>query len=148
MTLKLVSWNLHCLAAAWEELLANGPGYQVGLVQEMGEPEGPGRGRVIPEGAKWETAGWERRSFRTAVVCLDDALVVDPVPMGALGLAGQDDLAVSRLGTIAAGRVQHEDETITVVSVYSAWERPIPTRMEGGSTRTRRRTGSSPTSPP
>jgi exonuclease III len=131
-SIRIVSWNIAGREAAWRQLAAD-DSVDVALLQEAKAPPSGLEIEVIGGNDTWATAGWERRSFRTAVVrCSDRVKVLAEPLVRPLGLAGKDELAVSRPGTLAVAKVIPADGApITVASVYAAWERPVPL-VEGG----------------
>jgi exonuclease III len=126
-TIRLLSWNIGGREESWRQLAAD-DSIDVALLQEAKVPP-PGI-RLVVVGAKgtWETSGWERRPFRTAVVrCSDRVEVLEEPVVRQIGLAGPGDLGVSRPGTLAVAKVvPPSGQPFTVASVYAAWERPIP----------------------
>jgi hypothetical protein len=128
VSLSLVSWNLHCDRKSFSSLAEDSYRYHVALVQEMPALVPPEGVRVLPgDGNEWRTHGWEKRAFRTAIVALDPSVRIEPISTHPLGVGGADDLAVSRVGSLTAAKIDlGGGDIVTVVSVYSAWERPIP----------------------
>lgn len=119
--MKIVSWNINRKEAAWEEL-ANSQ-YDIALIQEATPPPAGliEDFRISP--GEWQTAGNARRQWRTAIVKLSDKVDVDWIACKPLDEAGIEDLAVSRMGTIAAARVTQEGKKpVIMFSCYAAWE--------------------------
>ena len=120
---RLVSWNLSG-RDLWDDL--DHLDLDVALLQEVRLPK-PGRAlQVVPESpSTWETAGWERREWRTVIARLSDRVELDPQPTFAVGAAkSHGEWTVSRDGTITAAGVRAGDRSIfTAVSVYAPWER-------------------------
>jgi len=131
-TIRIVSWNIGGRDAAWRQLAADDT-VDVALLQESKAPPQDVEFDVFGAEAGRTTAGWERRAFRTAVVrCSDRVQVVGEPLVRPLGLAGRDELAVSRPGTLAVAKVVPlNDQPFTVASVYAAWERPVPWAQDG-----------------
>jgi exonuclease III len=80
---------------------------------------------VLPAtGARWRTAGWEKREWRTAVARLSNRVSLTTVPTLAVDEStGQAQWTVSRNGTIAAADVIVQSSVaFTAVSVYAPWE--------------------------
>ncbi len=132
MLIRVVSWNIRGRDEPWRQLDADAT-IDVALLQEAKAPPPGLRLEAVGAEGPWETAGWEKRPFRALVVKCSDRVSLVPKPVARpLGLAGPDDLAVSRPGTLAvAGVVPPAGEPFSVVSVYAAWERPVPL-TEGG----------------
>jgi hypothetical protein len=65
-------------------------------------------------------------TYRTALVQLNRRVHIDRIATTSLGSAGKEDLAVSRLGTLAAARVKDPDagQEYIFVSMYAFWEGP------------------------
>jgi len=130
--IRITSWNIGGREVPWRELAAD-PAIDIALLQEAKAPAADIGMQIVGVEDAWLTSGWERRNFRTAVVRCSDRveMLADPV-VRPLGLAGPNELAVSRAGTLALAKVvPREGQAFTVVSVYSVWERPVP-RSEGG----------------
>ena len=125
-SIRITSWNIGSREAAWRQLAAD-DSVDVALLQEAKAPPSGLAIEVIGGDDTWATAGWERRTFRTAVVrCSDRVMVLAEPLVRPLGLAGKNELAVSRPGTLAVAKVIPADGVpITVASVYAAWERPV-----------------------
>lgn len=131
-TVRIVSWNIAQRDECWRQLAADSS-LDVALLQEAKAPPADVSLEVFGAEDGWVTAGWERRAFRTAVVrCSDRVRVESELVARPVGVAGRNELAVSRAGTIALAKVTPaEGEPFTVASVYAAWERPVPL-AEGG----------------
>lgn len=126
-SLRIVSWNIAQRDECWRQLAADGSA-DVALIQEAKSPPQEVALEVFGVDDGWSTAGWERRGFRTAVVRCSQRVSIEAAPVvRPLGIAGRDELAVSRPGSIAIARVSAPGiEPFTVASVYAAWERPVP----------------------
>lgn len=125
-TLKLVSWNI-AHRDLWADVESSGA--DIALLQECPIPPATPLGqRVIPrEREKWATAGYERRTWRTAVVNVSERFPTEE--LNSRDLLTDDGVAVgvSRHGTVTVARVADSDGTtlVRVASVYSAWDRSI-----------------------
>lgn len=122
---KVISWNIARQDEPWRQLRASGA--DVALLQEAAAP--PSGLDLEVDDAAWETAGeGQNRPWRTAIVRLSDRVRVTWMRTRSLDEATSDDLPVSRLGTLAAAAVEEltTGRTITLVSMYGAWERPLP----------------------
>lgn len=119
--MKIVSWNINRQEAAWKELVNSR--YDIALIQEAAPPpDGLIDNSCISPG-EWRTAGTARRNWRTAIVKLSDKVDVEWISCKPLDKAGNEDLAVSRMGTIAAARVTQEGQKpVLIFSCYAAWE--------------------------
>ncbi len=130
---RFVTWNLNSRAEPWAEL-AHLEGVDVALVQEAIRPPDAFEFTTVPDRHQvpWSTSG-AARNFRTAVVDLAGRLPLREVPTAPLPDAGLDEVGVSLWGTLAAAVVDipGEPEPITLVSVYGAWEGPVPYRESG-----------------
>lgn len=131
-TVRILSWNIGGREEAWRQLAADAS-IDVALLQEAKPPPRGLPLAVVEAQGGWETSGWEKRPFRTAVVrCSKRVETLAEPPVVPLGLAGPAELAVSRPGTLAVARVLPPGGMpFTVASVYAAWERPVP-RSDGG----------------
>jgi len=97
----------------------------VALLQEAPPPPEGWSVAVVPDPAGgWHTDGWDpdRWRRRTAVVAASSRVRLDPWRLHGLDAVHQAGLVESRAGTLAAADVHVEGETITLVSVYAAWE--------------------------
>ena len=130
--IRVVSWNIKGREAPWRRL-ANDQTTDVALLQEAKAPPADLGLEVIGADGAWATAGWERRFFRAVVArCSDRVRLLGEPSVRPIGLAGPDELAVSRPGTLAvAGVVPTGGNRFTVASVYAPWERPV-SWSEGG----------------
>lgn len=120
--MKLVSWNIARKDEAWRWLLQSD--VDIALLQEAAVPPADVAPRVEINPAPWETAGAEaHRPWRTAVVKLSDRVDVRWLETKPVSDALSGELAVSRLGTLAAAVVTPRDgEPLVVVSLYGLWE--------------------------
>jgi exonuclease III len=129
---RIVSWNIGGREEPWRQIAAN-DSIDVALLQEAKAPPPGLRLEVVGVEGAWQTSGWEKRYFRTAVVrCSDCVEVIAEPAVRPVGLAGPGDLAVSRPGTLAVAKVVPPNgQPFTVASVYAAWERPVPYAPDG-----------------
>lgn len=121
---KLVAWNIAHRTEPWRQLVESEA--DIALLQEAAEPPTDIAERVGVDSASWETqgAGLSRPAWRTAVVRLSGDVTVDWLETKSLDEAGREELAVSRLGTVAAAVVSAPSiEPFVAVSMYSLWER-------------------------
>jgi endonuclease/exonuclease/phosphatase family metal-dependent hydrolase len=128
--MRLVSWNVNHLDV--RDWLA-GTGADLALLQEapqhptaMADRTSGVPMQVLPDDdAAWQTCGWERRPWRTAIVRLSEGIELRPIPAGDM-TADAGELRVSRPGTLTAATVVIDGrEVLTAVSVYAPWERPL-----------------------
>jgi hypothetical protein len=120
---RVVSWNIGGGTAGWQNVLNLDA--DVALLQEAPIPPPDLRELVLPptDTSGWMTAGPEVRRWRTAILPLHDAIEVEHLPTAPLG-AAWGALGQSRAGSWTAATVRAEgNDSITVVSVYAAWER-------------------------
>jgi hypothetical protein len=120
--LKLVSWNLAHRPELWRALLDEDA--DIALVQEACEPPPNVAGCLDVDHLPWSTG--LKRLWRTAVVRLNPKIDVHRYAPCSISDAREGELAVSRLGTLAAADARDPDtgETFTLISMYSCWERP------------------------
>lgn len=122
--MKIVAWNIARRSEPWRGL-ANSDA-DVALLQEATAPPRDVEHRLEPNPEPWRTAGpGQPRAWRAAVVKLKDTVSARWIESAALAAAHPGELAVSRLGTLAAAEVTCErlGETFTIVSMYGLWER-------------------------
>jgi hypothetical protein len=121
--LKLVSWNLAHRPECWRALLKTGA--DVALVQEACAPPPDVAERIVVDDAPWRTEGaGKKRSWRTAVVALNPSVALEWHVPRSICDASAGELALSRVGTVAAATLRDStsNETLTLVSMYAAWE--------------------------
>jgi len=125
--LRLVTWNINRQPEAWRTLLAGG--VDIALLQEAVPPPADVANRVeLDLAPPWRTAGkGSHRPWRAAIARVSEAVSITPRRCAPPDETGPDDLMVSRPGTLAVAdvTVAATGETITVASVYGAWENPI-----------------------
>lgn len=124
--MKLVSWNINRRAECWERLLETGA--DLALLQEAAEPPPDIAERVEFSSEPWRLAGSDThrpRAWRSAVVKLSERVHVDWIEAKSIAEAQSGELAVNRLGTLAAARVTWPDkEPFVCVSMYAPWTTP------------------------
>ncbi|MFW6197057.1 MAG: hypothetical protein ACOC5D_06970, partial [Thermoplasmatota archaeon] len=117
---KIVSWNIAKREEAWHRLLGSDADFA--LLQEANQPPAEIADSVEIDPHPWRTAGTSNRPWRAAVVKLSDSYDIQWLTPKSLEEAQSGDLAVSRLGTIAAGIVQlPSQDPIIIVSLYGSW---------------------------
>ena len=103
-------------------------GADVALLQEAAAPPPEVADRIEVDPAPWYTAGGDcdpQRAWRAAVVRLSNRVQLDWIEAKSIDNAGSRELAVSRLGTLAAARVTTPgSDPFVCVSMYSLWTRP------------------------
>ena len=120
---KLIAWNIARRPAAWQFLLDTGA--DVALLQEATPPPDHLAQRVGIDPPHWKTAGAKLRPWRTAIAKLSDRVRVEWLEPKEVADAGPCELAVSRLGTLAAAHLTPAiGEPIVVASMYAPWEKP------------------------
>ena len=133
MSVKVVSWNIDKRRDAWEELLDMDA--DVALLQEVGVVPRwvPGRAGVgIGPREHWDSHAWlagDKLYDRwPMVVKLSDRVEVEWFKQVApMMLTGEDEFAVSGIGTVAAARVvPRTGQPFVVVSMYGRWIRWHP----------------------
>ena len=124
MTVKILSWNIAGMIKPWHTLAELDAG--IALLQEAREPPSGIAKRIEVNPAPWGTAGVDgARAWRTAIAKLSDSVTVEWIEAKPLDYAASGELAVSRLGTLTAARVEAQGvEPFVVVSMYSLWTRP------------------------
>jgi endonuclease/exonuclease/phosphatase family metal-dependent hydrolase len=121
--MKIIAWNLAHREESWRFLL--GTDADIALVQEAAAPPPDVAQRIAVDSAPWQTAGAaSNRQWRTAVVKLSDRVNTEWLEPKAIPDAKSGELAVSRLGTLAAAIVTPSDgKPLVVVSMYALWEK-------------------------
>ena len=123
MTVRIISWNIDGRETPWQSLIEMDA--DIALLQEAAQPPEPLAKSIDIDPAPWRTAGWIRWPRKTAVVKLSDRVTVEWITAKSFEEAGQGELAVSRLGTMAAAHVSAFGiDPFVVVSMYSFWENP------------------------
>jgi hypothetical protein len=121
--LKIIAWNLARREESWRHLV--GTDADIALVQEAAPPPPEIAQRITVDSAPWKTAGAGcNRPWRTAVIKLSDRVSWDPIEAKTIADAKPGELAVSRLGTLAAAVVTPlTGKPLIVVSMYALWEK-------------------------
>lgn len=126
--IRAISWNIAKRSELWRELLASEE-VDIALLQEAGKPPQDVCRHLGVSSEPWEIHGGDIvRKWRSAVARVNQDAKVQWYTPRPLGKANSGDLAVSRMGTIAAADVRDPDtgEVFTFVSLYSCWETPHP----------------------
>jgi endonuclease/exonuclease/phosphatase family metal-dependent hydrolase len=122
--MKLITWNMAHRGEAWRYLLNSDA--DLALLQEAAAPPADMANDIEVDSAPWETAGGgANRQWRTAVANLSNQYELQWFQPKSIDAANYGELAVSRLGTLAAAAFRlPTGEDLTVISIYGAWERP------------------------
>lgn len=125
--MKILSWNIARREAAWRYLLETD--CDIALLQEATAPPADVAGQIDAGPAPWHTAGaGVNRPWRTAIVQLSDRVDVQWFEPKSVGDARPGELAVSRLGTVAAAMITPSSGApFIVASIYAPWEKPHAT---------------------
>ena len=125
MTLKILSWNIAGMIEPWRTLVDMDA--DVALLQEAGWPPADVANGIQVDSAPWGTAGLDAaRSWRTAIAKLSDSAKVEWIDAKPLDYAAPGELAVSRMGTLTAARVEAQGiEPFVAVSMYALWTKPL-----------------------
>jgi endonuclease/exonuclease/phosphatase family metal-dependent hydrolase len=128
---KVIAWNIARRDEAWRCLLDADA--DVALLQEAAAPPADIARRLEVDPAAWRTAGaGVSRPWRAAVVRLSSRVQVHWLEPKPVADALPDDLAVSRLGTLAAAIVTPSaGDPLVVASMYAPWEKPHATTGSG-----------------
>jgi endonuclease/exonuclease/phosphatase family metal-dependent hydrolase len=120
---KLIAWNIARREEAWRHLVDSD--YDIALLQEAAAPPADVAMQLDVDPDPWRTGGaGQRRPWRTAVVKLKDRVSVKRLEPKSMDESLPGELAVSRLGTLAAAVVSPAvGEPFTVVSLYAVWEK-------------------------
>lgn len=125
--LQLISWNINQRPAAWSEFATSE--VDVAMLQEATPPPAETASQFeIDVAPPWQTGGAGlRRPWRAAIARVSERVEMRPCSLQAIDEAEPGQLAVSRTGTLAVAEVtvRATGETITVVSMYGAWESPV-----------------------
>jgi exonuclease III len=124
--LRLISWNIHGSDDAWRMLASSG--IDIALLQEAKAPPSDIASCVDVEDEPWSTSpASANRKWRTTIACFSSRVRLTRIPTAHLVDASLGLLPVSLPGTLSAAEVTAEgnDETVTLVSMYGAWERPL-----------------------
>lgn len=122
--MKVIAWNIARRERPWRELLKMDA--DIALLSEATPPPADIAGCLNVDPAPWRTAGaGVNRPWRTAVAKLSNRAQVEWLEPKPVAEASPGDLAVSRIGTLAAAVVTPTAaDPFVVVSMYAAWEKP------------------------
>ena len=130
--LKILSWNIAHRAELWRTLLDSDA--DIALLQEACEPPSDIASRFDVDIQPWRTEGAGLlRLWRTAVVGLKSRVHIHRLTPRSICDANPGDLAVTRLGTVAAAHVEdpNTNENYTLISMYAPWEKPHASTTSG-----------------
>jgi endonuclease/exonuclease/phosphatase family metal-dependent hydrolase len=124
--MKVLCWNMAHRSESWLDVASSD--VDVALLQEACAPPEPLRDRIAVDDVAWRTEGVANRPWRTAVVGLSDRYHLRHLAIKPIACATADDLAVSRVGTLAVAAATRPErdvsEAILLASMYAAWEKP------------------------
>jgi endonuclease/exonuclease/phosphatase family metal-dependent hydrolase len=123
--LKLVSWNIARSREPWRVLIDADA--DIALLQEATPPPADIASRFDVGAEPWQTEGTGViYRYRTALVPLNRRLNVTRIATAPLTSAEPTQLPVSRVGTVAAAKIEDpvSGEQFTVLSIYGFWESP------------------------
>ena len=122
--MKIISWNIARRSEPWRCLLDMGA--DIALLQEAAEPPSKVAQCIEVNPGPWHTAGADaNRQWRAAIARLSDHIRVDWIKSKSIEEAASGELAVSRLGTLAAATVTPPGgEPFILVSMYAPWSSP------------------------
>ena len=122
--MKLITWNIAGREKAWHYLLNIDA--DLALLQEATEPPSEVSRELDLNPAPWHTAGaGKKRPWRAALANLSKQFTVQWFEPKSIDAACPGELAVSRIGSLAAASVTlPSGETLVVVSIYAVWENP------------------------
>jgi exonuclease III len=127
--IKIVSWNIGQRANAWKILLDSS--IDIALLQEAKPPPPSVRDRINSiDDLPWRTGGHASgRDWRTCIASFSDKIRLCYRPIASIDVTTQGQLAVSRMGTLSVADLElSTGDTITLVSMYGAWETPVTAR--------------------
>jgi len=102
--------------------MSSDPFPDVGLLQEAVKPTKPLYWSTPAADVPWKIRGY-KMEFCSVVIGLSDRTKGRPIATRYLGDQGENELPVSRPGTIALAEIAiPNEENVIVVSVYSIWE--------------------------
>lgn len=121
--LNIISWNLAHRPRLWQAVSESSA--DIALLQEACEPPADVLHllRVDPE--PWHTDGaGKHRRWRVAIAQINPRIELRRHLIRSICDAHPGELAVSRVGTLAAADVRHPEtnEVITLISMYGSWE--------------------------
>ena len=128
---KLIAWNIARRDEAWRALLDAEA--DIALLTEAAAPPDDVARQLDVDPALWRTSGaGVNRPWRAAVVKLSSRVAVHWLEPKSVADALPGDLAVSRLGTLAAAIVTAgAADPFVVASMYAVWETPHATTGSG-----------------
>lgn len=120
--MKLITWNIAGREEAWNSLLDIDA--DVALLQEAKEPPVGVASAIEINLAPWVTVGaGKNRPWRAAIANLSHKYKTQWIESKSIDDANPGELAVSRLGTLAATMLSlHSGEEVVVISIYASWE--------------------------
>lgn len=121
--MKLVTWNIAGREEAWRYILNIDA--DLALLQEAAEPPDDVAKLIEVNPAPWRTAGaGKNRPWRAALANLSKKYETQWLESKSIENANPGDLAVSRLGSLAAALLTlPSGEKIVVISIYAVWEK-------------------------
>jgi exonuclease III len=121
---KIISWNIAQRDDAWRFLLDTDA--DIALLQEATKPPDDVAQRLDVDPSPWHTVGGGlNRPWRAAVVKLSNGVKLRWLEPKSVEDAHRGELAVSRIGTLAAAIVTPSTgEPFIVASMYAPWETP------------------------
>ena len=122
--MKIVSWNIARRRKPWRALLDMSADFA--LLQEAAEPPAEIANCIDVNPGPWHTAGADaNRPWRAAIARLSDSAQVEWIESKSIQEAASGELAVSRLGTLAAATVTPPGGApFVLVSMYAPWSSP------------------------
>lgn len=120
---KLLAWNIARRAEPWHVLASSD--VDVALLSEATPPPSDLAAQIEVDPSPWHTEGdGSNRAWKACVVRLSDRVSVEWLSIKSIAAAGSGEVAVSRLGTLAAGIITPDSgQPFVVVSIYALWER-------------------------
>ena len=123
---RIVSWNINGRQNLWQAAanLKSELNVDALLLQEAPRPPVDLDVSVDLE-TPWNTVG-SGKYWRTAIAALSQEIQFKPKILKPIDQAASGEFRVSRSGTLAIGEITlpETNEIITLVSMYSVWERP------------------------
>jgi hypothetical protein len=121
--LNILSWNIAHRPRLWNAVVDAEA--DIALLQEACEPPPDVAKRVGLDPEPWRTDGaGVRRPWRAAIAQINPSIDLTRHSTRSICDANPGELAVSRLGSLAAAdvRLPETGETITLISMYAVWE--------------------------
>lgn len=121
--IKILSWNIARRDECWEDIFKSD--YDIALLQEAHKPMMTIPNNVTINPGEWTTAGYSKRNWRTVIVQLSDKVDIEWINCNSIEKAQKNDLAVSRMGTLAVAKIIPKDdsEPLIIISCYATWEK-------------------------